>query len=189
MAMLEGEPELTLALLNQATCAWVELEYHRTVHRELGDTPLSVFTSAPSVGRPAPSPDRLRRAFRMQTTRTQRRSDGTISVEGVRFEIPSRYRTILRPTVRVARWDLSSVDLVDPRTDTLLATLLPQDKRANADRRRRVVADATPVPSAEAAPAPAGIAPHLRRLLADYAATGLPPAYLPFRGSDSEENP
>jgi len=28
-------------------------------------------------------------------------------------------------------------------------------------------------------PAPTGIAPHLRRLMADYAATGLPPAYVP----------
>ena len=28
-------------------------------------------------------------------------------------------------------------------------------------------------------PAATGIAPHLRRLMADYAATGLPPAYVP----------
>ena len=30
MAMLEGEQSLTLDLLNQATQAWVEQEYHRT---------------------------------------------------------------------------------------------------------------------------------------------------------------
>lgn len=184
IAMLEGEPHLTLELLNRATCAWVELEYHRNAHRELSDTPLSVFASAPSVGRPAPSADALRRAFRTQTTRTQRRSDGSISVEGVRFEIPSRYRTILRPTVRLARWDLSSIDLVDPRTDTLLATLFPQDKRKNADRRRGVLTPLSAPALESAAPAPPGIAPHLRRLMADYAATGLPPAYLPHRGPD-----
>ena len=28
-------------------------------------------------------------------------------------------------------------------------------------------------------PPPVGIAPHLRHLMADYAATGMPPAYLP----------
>jgi putative transposase len=186
IAMLEGEPELTLSLLNQATQAWLELEYHRAVHRELGASPLDVFTTAPSVGRPAPAPEVLRRAFRTQQTRTQRRSDGTISVEGVRFEVPSVYRTLLRPTVRFARWDLSSIDLVDPHTDALLATLHPLDKRQNADRRRRVVPPAAP---REPMPAPAGIAPHLRRLMADYAATGLPPAYLPLGGStpDSEE--
>ena len=184
MAMLEGEPHLTLELLNRATQAWVELEYHRSLHRELGDTPLAVLSSAPSVGRPAPSADGLRRAFRMQTTRTQRRSDGSISVEGIRFEIPSRYRTILRPTVRVARWDLSSIDLVDPRTDTLLATLFPQDKRKNADRRRGALEPLSAPMSPS--PEPPGIAPHLRRLIADYAATGLPPAYLPHRGADPD---
>jgi hypothetical protein len=28
--MLEGCQELTLSLLNEATCAWMELEYNRT---------------------------------------------------------------------------------------------------------------------------------------------------------------
>ena len=59
-----------------------------------------------------------------------------VTVEGVRYEVPSIYRTLLRPTVRVARWDLSHVDLVDPRRGTHLATLLPVDKERNADRRR-----------------------------------------------------
>ena len=36
MAMLEGEPELTLERLNPATWAWIEQEYHRTVHTEIG---------------------------------------------------------------------------------------------------------------------------------------------------------
>jgi hypothetical protein len=42
----------------------------------------------------------------------------------------------------VARWDLSSVDLVDPRTGMHLATLLPLDKMKNADRARRVLGEA-----------------------------------------------
>jgi hypothetical protein len=41
LAMLEGEPNLTLAQLNLATQAWVTQEYHRTVHSELGCTPRS----------------------------------------------------------------------------------------------------------------------------------------------------
>src|SRR6185437_59354 len=103
-------------------------------------------------------------------------SDGTITVEGVRFELPNVYRTLLRPTVRIARWDLSTVDLVDPRRGTHLATLYPVDKEKNAERRRRALAEVTPE-----APAPTqtGIAPLLRQLMADYAATGLPPAYVP----------
>jgi transposase InsO family protein len=41
MAMLEGEPELTLDLLNRATQAWIEQEYHRRVHSETQQTPLA----------------------------------------------------------------------------------------------------------------------------------------------------
>jgi len=180
MAMLEGEPVLTLELLNRATQAWVEQEYHRRVHSETGQTPLDRWLQGPSVGRPCPSSDELRRAFRMQLSRKQRTSDGTLTAFGVRFELPSAYRTLLRPTVRVARWDLSSIDLVDPRRGTHLATLLPLDKERNADRRRRVITDATAASAREPARAPVGTAPLLRQYMAEYAATGLPPAYVPL---------
>jgi hypothetical protein len=182
MAMLEGEKELTLELLNRATQAWVEQEYNRSVHDEIKQTPLDRWLAGPSVGRPCPSSDELRRAFRTEVSRSQRRSDGTITVEGVRFELPNIYRTLLRPTVRVARWDLSSIDLVDPRRGTHLATLLPIDKEKNAERRRRTLDAPAPV---EPAPAAVGIAPLLRELMAEYAATGLPPAYVPH---DSRRN-
>ena len=176
MAMLEGEKELTLELLNRATQAWVEQEYNRSVHSETKQTPLDRWLAGPSVGRPCPQSDELRRAFRMEVSRIQRRSDGTITVEGVRFELPNIYRTLLRPTVRVARWDLSAIDLVDPRRGTFLATLLPVDKEKNAERRRRALDAPTPL---YPAPTAVGIAPLLRELMAEYAATGLPPAYVP----------
>ncbi len=183
MAMLEGEPQLTLELLNLATQAWVEQEYHRRVHDELGQTPLDRYLAGPDVGRQSPSSEALRHAFRLEVTRRQRRSDGTITVDGVRFEVPSAYRALSRVSVRVARWDLASVDLVDPRTGALLAVLAPLDKLANADRRRRaLVSDpASPLP-------PAGLAPHLRALMAEYAATGLPPAYLPTDNPAPQED-
>ncbi|MBN2191236.1 MAG: transposase [Polyangiaceae bacterium] len=180
MAMLEGEPELTLELLNRATQAWVEHEYHRRVHSETGQTPLDRWLAGPSVGRPCPSSDTLRRVFRMQVSRTQRRSDGTVTVASVRYELPSAYRTLLHPTLRVARWDLSSVDLVDPRRGTHLATLLPVDKERNADRRRRALADPAAGARSEPVPPPSGTAPLLRQYMAEYAATGLPPAYVPL---------
>ena len=179
MAMLEGEPNLTLELLNRATQAWVEQEYQRHFHSELKQSPLERCLAGPSVGRPCPSSDALRRAFRTEITRTQRRSDGTITVEGIRYEVPSAYRTLVRATVRVARWDLSSVDLVDPRTGTHLATLLPLDKERNADRQRRALPDDATSPDTSASPAAVGVAPLLRAQMAAYAATGLPPAYLP----------
>lgn len=176
MAMLEGEAELTLALLNQATQAWVEHEYQRHRHDELGTSPLEAALAGPSVVRPSPSSEALRRAFRVETTRAVRRSDGTFTLGAVRFEMPWQYRALARVTIRVARWDLSAVDLVDPRTGGHLAVVRPLDKTKNADGRRRAVPAGSP---AVQAPTPTGIAPHLRQLMAEYAATGLPPAYLP----------
>jgi len=184
MAMLEGEPELTLALLNESTLAWVEQEYHREHHSEIGEPPLARLLRGPSVVRPCPDTEVLRRAFRTEVKRLQRRSDGTLTVEGVRFEVPSRYRALTQLTVRVARWDLSRVDLVDGRTGAHLCVLLPLDKHKNADRARRVIAEASSAPS----PPPSGVAPRLRALMADYAATGLPPAYLPKHNAPAHDD-
>jgi putative transposase len=186
MPMLEGEPELTLELLNTATQAWIEQEYHRTIHGELKKTPLARYLEGPDRSRPCPSSDELRRVFRMEISRTQRRSDGTVTVEGVRFEVPSVYRSLVRLRLRVARWNLSNVDLVDPQRGTHLATLLPLDKARNADGARRVLPEASIPPTS--LNTPAGVAPLLRKLMADYAATGLPPAYLPqVSSSDSHK--
>ncbi len=187
LAMLEGDPELTLERLNEATQAWVELEYHRRVHSELGCAPLERYLAGPAVGRPSPSSEELRRAFRAAVVRTQRRSDGTLSLEGRRFEVPARYRHLRRLHVRYARWDLGAVDLVDPHSQQVLCALYPLDKAANADGQRRRLTPPVPAPldAAESPPVPA-LAPLLRQLLADYAATGLPPAYLPAAADDKE---
>ena len=179
MAMLEGEPELTLPLLNEATQAWVEQEYQRKKHDEIGEPPLERALRGPTLGRPSPSSEEMRRAFRTQTSRKQRRSDGTFTVAGIRFEVPSRYRTLLQLHVRVARWDLSTVDVVDPRSGAFLCSVLPLDKEKNADGHRRSLPVGQQPSSASPSPPPSGIAPRLRALMADYAATGLPPAYLP----------
>lgn len=175
MAMLEGEQALTLELLNEATQAWVEQEYHRSVHSELKATPLARYLAGPSVARPCPEAAALRDAFRIEVPRRARRADGTLSLGGARFEIPARLRHLSVVHVRYARWDFSRVDLVDPRTGAILCAIQPLDKAANADgQRRRLTAVST-----ELSPQPStGMAPLLHELLAEYAATGLPPAYL-----------
>ncbi|HGX94222.1 MAG TPA: hypothetical protein ENK35_13010 [Candidatus Tenderia sp.] len=186
MAMLQGVADLTLERLNEITQVWVEQAYHQDRHGEIGTTPLRRYLDASQVGRDCPDSATLRQAFRCTVTRRQRRSDGTLTLEGKRFEIPGRYRHLEKPQVRYARWDLRSVDLIDPHTGNILCPLYPLDKTANASGRRRAL---TPVE-----PASAGTAPHtggrlpplLRKLLADYAATGLPPAYLPKRSTDPE---
>jgi len=175
LPMLEGVKELTLEKLNEATLAFVELEYNRNRHSELGCAPIERFLKDRNVLRDSPPSEELRRCFCMKASRKQRRSDGTLSVEGVRFEVPSRFRHLERLSVRYARWDLSSVALVDERTDASLATLYPLNKTKNADGHRRKLEPLFP-----AGPRPASdIAPLLKKLLAEYSALGLPPAYLP----------
>lgn len=177
LPMLEGVEDLTLDLLNEATQAWVEGEYHRRVNREIGMTPLARYLDGPDVGRPSPSSEELRVAFTTLVHRTQRRSDGTISLEGRRFEVPSRYRHMERVGVRYARWDLTVVHLVDLRSGAVLGRLYPEDKARNAEGERRSVdGGVAAVPQAQR---PTGMAPLLRELLAAMAATGRPPAYLP----------
>lgn len=180
IAMLEGVGELNLELLNNATHAWVEHEYHQTRHAELGCTPLEAYRAGPDVGRECPSAETLRRAFRMEVTRTQRWSDGTVSVEGHRFEVPSQFGHLQRLRLRYARWDLSCVDLVDERSGIVLSPLYPLDKTANASGERRVRAPPVVIATAGTASSSKNeMAPLLKKLLADFAATGLPPPYLP----------
>jgi putative transposase len=175
LAMLEGQPDLTLALLNEATQAWVEMEYNREVHSEIQQAPLVRWLEGPAVGRDSPSVDDLRLAFTASTTRSQRQSDGTASIEGVRFEIPARYRHLRKLDLRYADWDLTHVWLVDERTGVVLSRIYPLDKARNADGFRGTIALAETAPP----PEPTGIAPLLRKLMTEYAATGLPPAYIP----------
>jgi len=186
LAMLEGQKELTLSFLNQATQAWVQQEYQHKVHSETGIAPLDRYHQDKDVGRPSPDFDSLRHIFQKQERRKQRRSDGTLTVKGVRFEVPSRYRTLVNVSVRFARWDLSQVDLVDARSDRLLCTLYPVDKTKNADGRRRTL---LPLHQEKPEQIQAGIAPLLQKYMADYAATGLPPAYLPYHRERPFQDP
>jgi transposase InsO family protein len=177
LSMLRGERTLSLSLLNQATQAWIEQEYNRSVHSETKQAPVDRFLDGPNTSRPSPEVDELRRAFRKPVTRSQRQSDGTISVEGIRFEIPARYRPLQRVHIRYASWDLSTVDLCDERTGTHLCVLYPLDKAKNANRERRIIShEANPTEKSTDAP---GMAPLMHKIMADYAATGVPPSYLP----------
>ena len=182
LAMLERVPNLTLDLLNHATQAWVEMEYNRARHSEIGEAPAERFLRGPDVGRPSPSADELRLAFRVEETRAQRRSDGTVTIAGVRFEVPSRYRTLERLSVRYASWDLSCVHLVDARTGALLAALYPLDRTKNGTGRRRPVAEVAstrPTTTMTASPSSTPeMAPLLRQLITAYDRAGLPPAYV-----------
>lgn len=180
MEMLDGFAELSLDFLNEATQAWVEIEYNRKAHREISCSPLERFAQSPEVLRLSPSSNALRDAFRLETQRRQRRSDGTISLDGVRFEIPARYRHFRDVVVRYARWNLGRVDLVDPRSGAILAPIYPLDRKANADGRRSVIEPDNSDAEEDDDQRPRHeLPPLLKKILKEYFATGTPPAYLP----------
>lgn len=182
MAMLEGEKSLTLEALNYATQAWVEQEYHRSCHTEIKATPLAHYLAGPNVGRECPTVVELSAAFCIEVKRRQRRSDGTISLAGKRYEIPSQYRNLQDIHIQYARWDMARVDIVDPRTGTVLSAIWPMDKSANANGQRRSLTsskiDLTPQEPKE-------LPALMKEILADYAATGIPPSYLPSYQEDT----
>jgi putative transposase len=180
MAMIESRHELSIEELNAVTQAWVEREYNRLVHSETGKTPIERFLNGKSVLRDAPDPNTVLLSFRRDETRSQRRDDGTISIQGKRFEIPNAYRTLRRVTVRFAEWDLRNVHLVDSRTQACLAPIYPLDRRKNAEGLRRRIGSPdqeTAVPDSPPTD-PLAWPPLLEKILAEHAASGLPPAYL-----------
>ena len=188
IAMLQDVPDLTLSFLNEATQAWAEQDYNNKLHSEIGVAPITRFLAGPGVTRDCPDSNTLRLAFTRTDHRTQRKSDGTIVIEGRRFEIPNRYRHLARIEVRYSGWDLGLVYLVDERTGNVLARLYPQDKTLNASGLRRSLdpVSSASVPPADVEPA-RGLPPLLARMLDKQAATGLPPAYLPKDDATDDE--
>ncbi len=154
------------------------MEYNRSRHEEICEQPIERFIKGPNVSRPSPDSETMRFIFSIQEKRTQRKSDGSIRLKGKRFEIPSRFRHLKKLHIRYQSWDISEAYLVDERTEKLLARIYPQDKIKNSNAKRRTLDPLPEVPPAEkdnSDPLP----PLLRKIMADYSATGLPPAYIP----------
>ena len=180
------DESLRLSFLNQAAQAWAEQDYHRRVHREIDSTPLERMLSGLRVSRPVPDRDTFSLAFSRKVTRNQRKSDGTVTVDGIRYEVPARFRHLPRLVLRYQGWDKSRLTLTDADSGSPLAQLLPLDKEQNASGRRRALAPEEPI--APASVARQEIPALLQQWLQDYAATGLPPAYLPKNEELEEAN-
>lgn len=179
LPMLSRKKRLMFGDLNEATQAWVELEYNQSVHSEIGVAPIKRYLDDTNVGRPCFPTEKLRRAFMREVVRTHRRSDGTIPLHRFRFEIPNAYRHFEKLTLLYARWDLSQVFLTAPTTGDVLTPIFPIDKERNADARRRAIVPPEPAVASRASEEPDEIAPLLQQLMERYSASGLPPAYLP----------
>ena len=180
MAMLENKKHITLKELNDITLSWAEIEYNKANHSEIKTSPLNRFLNNRDVSRKCLPLEELKGAFREETTRSVRKSDATISVEGKRYEIPYRYRHLPRVTIRYAKWDLSLVHLIDANSGKNICQISPTDKTKNAEGSRKVI-PAFGEETVEMKFENVGqeIPPLLIEILATQAATGLPPAYEP----------
>ena len=186
LRMLENVESLTLDVLNRASQAWVELEYNKHHHRELNESPVHRMLNGPEVGRPAPDMETMRLAFCRQVERKQRKSDGTISIKNVRFEVPSWFRHLDTVTVRYQSWNLSVAYIVDKRSGVLLSRLRPVDKNRNAQRGRRALEETLPAGADNSSSEP--IPPLLKEILSDFSAMGLPPSYIPLKENKKGED-
>jgi hypothetical protein len=133
LKMLKKVQGLNLTELNNLTQIWLEEDYHKSHHSELGDSPRQIFIRGKNVFRPSPSFESIRKSFRMTVTRMQKMSDHSLCVDGVRYQIPKEYWHIPELRLRYARWDLSEVDIIGDQ-DTVIATIYPINKVLNADR-------------------------------------------------------
>ena len=165
--------DLSLSHLNYFTQLWIERDYNHELHTEIGCAPSKRFNTGPDVLRPSPDADALKLAFTRAELRTLRRSDGTVTISGQRFEVPNRYRHMKEVEVRYAKWDLSFVHLVDPETGAGLDRLYPLDKAANASGVRRALEPPSRKPMAISYE---GLAPRLKLL--HLKSKDLPPTYL-----------
>jgi hypothetical protein len=87
--------------------------------------------------------------------------------------------------LRYAQWDLSQVELLDPHQSISLCQVYPLDKAGNSDaqrRRREARSDPHAKPPADTdntqRPPSQELPPLLKKLQAEFAATGLPPAFV-----------
>ncbi len=175
LPMLEGEENLTLKLLNDATIAWIEMEYHRKIHSETKQTPIERFLDGPFVDRKSPTLTELKQQFTVEENRSLRRSDCTISLGGRRYEVPSRFRHLKQVTIRYASWNLASVMIVNRETGHTICPIYPLDSEKNAQgQRRTMVAASNPKPRRNS-----GIAPLLKEQMRMLEERGNPAAYLP----------
>jgi len=191
MKMIPKGTPLTLELLNRYTQAWVEQDYNAKEHRETKQPPVERFFGSPSVHRPSPGTDALRSAFARRVPRTQRQTDGTVTLDGVRFEIPQCYRHVDSLKISYARWDLSWAELLCPETNGILARIRPVPLEKNAQGIRRVIPDVaapadTEVEPEEVTDEGSNLPPLLARCLDEYAKLFPHAGYLPMTPKSEE---
>ena len=198
LKMLPANKRITLDVLNAATQAWVEQDYHMQIHSETKERPIDRFFNSKNVLRPALDISELKRAFRVKVTRAQRQTDCTVTLDGVRFQVPQQYKNHESLILRYARWDLGEAEILCPRTSASLAVIHPVNLIYNAAAVRK------PVERADDEDADCknfvdtdnllslddfeNIPPLLARCLREHARTFESPGYIPLQKSEVTKN-
>jgi transposase InsO family protein len=178
MAMLHHIEFLSLKYLNNATQAWAEMEYNKKKHFEIGTSPLKCMLESKDISRNAHDEQSMELGFTLLESRKLRRSDCTISINGVRFEVPWQYSHIPQLHVRFTNWNKAKAFIVDKRTGKLLSVIYPLDKTKNSSGKRRIksVPEEIKLPDTALKDTEPAL---LKKLMAQYAKTGMPAAYIP----------
>ncbi len=145
MKMLPKYKRLSLDVLNAVTQAWVEQDYHVKIHSEIKEKPLDRFFNSKSVLRPSPEYNDLKHSFRMVIIRTVRKTDATVTIDGIRFQIPQCYAHMDSVLLRYARWDLGEAEILCPDTQKSIYLIYPLNKLANSNAVRKDIEEKLPL--------------------------------------------
>jgi transposase InsO family protein len=172
VAMAKKESQLTLHELNTYTAEWLEHKYNGKEHSETRKPPLSRFLSPRSVLRCDFSEETVRTAFMRNETRTVRVSDGTITLQGVRYQLPTAMRHLCRVRLRFAAWDKRIAYIEDERTGKIIGSANPVDPVQNSNSHRASLPNVRHYSALKS--------PVLRSLEKNRQESGRPPGYRPL---------
>ena len=98
----------SLEELNQSFTGWLEKNYHRQKHSELGQTPLERW-QRDELEIQAVTPEHIRRALMMRTKRRVQEETGTVYLDGMEY---SCSKEVAGLTVEV-RWHVDVVESIE----------------------------------------------------------------------------
>ena len=189
MAMLEGVADLTLAVLNEATQAWVEQDYNRK--RPLRDRRDAARALPRRSRRDAALPRQRRAAARLHAHRARApsaRATAPSSSRAAASRSPTATAISTRIEVRYAAGISATSTSSTSAPAPCSAGSIRRTRRSNASGLRRSLDPVAAAAAAEPRPTPAPASRRCSRSCStEQAATGLPPAYLPKRRSEDEE--
>ena len=139
MPMLLNKKELTLDLLNKITHAWLEEEYQIKINSTTKQSPKERFMKGKYIGREAPSMDEMEKLFCIDVKRKLRKTDGTIQLEGTRFEVPNHHRHFNEIIIRYASFRKKIIWLVNETTGKIIERLYPVDYEKNSSKERKII--------------------------------------------------